>query len=308
MNVSPTVSHHDEVARAMWELFEPYHAVTYFAPEARAAMDAIGLQGGWMAYFASRAAPLGAVPAEVVIATFYNFHPALVRRAVQDCWRRARPEAVLVARHAAIDVTLRRLLGELIWSAALAEAAALARVVASGCEAPGRPLFAANAALPWPEAPHLVLWAAATRLREHRSDGHIAVLMASGVDPCECHVIRAAAGAFDAASQRRHRGWSEEEWMAARERLQRRGWLQADGALTQRGEAETAAIERATDELAAPPWRQFEPRQVRRLRELMIVVSGRIVDGGGIPLPNPMGFRWPPRTRDLFDHGPTAGT
>ena len=48
-------------ARAMWTLFEPVHAVTYFAPEARAAFEEAGLRGFWRGYFAGRAAPLGPV-------------------------------------------------------------------------------------------------------------------------------------------------------------------------------------------------------------------------------------------------------
>jgi helix-turn-helix protein len=63
------------VARSLWQVYESYHQLCYFAPEARAATDRLGLKGGWMGYFAARAAPLGPVPAELVIATFYNFHP-----------------------------------------------------------------------------------------------------------------------------------------------------------------------------------------------------------------------------------------
>ena len=51
------------------------HAVTYFAPEARAALDDLGYPGFWVGYFAARSAPLGKVPAEAVTATFYNFAP-----------------------------------------------------------------------------------------------------------------------------------------------------------------------------------------------------------------------------------------
>ena len=74
------------VARRMWQLLEPVHAVVYFAPEAREAYTAAGFKGGWMGYFASRAAAMGAVPPEMVIATFYNFHPSMVRRAIPDAW------------------------------------------------------------------------------------------------------------------------------------------------------------------------------------------------------------------------------
>ena len=38
----------------------------------------------------------------------------------------------------------------------------------------GRPLFAANLALPWPDEPVAKLWHATTLLREQRGDGHVA--------------------------------------------------------------------------------------------------------------------------------------
>ena len=48
-------------ARRLWRLIEAINGVTYFAPRCRAAMDELGLKGFWMGYFASRAAPFGAV-------------------------------------------------------------------------------------------------------------------------------------------------------------------------------------------------------------------------------------------------------
>ena len=48
-----------QVARRMWTLFEPIHAMTYFAAEARAAYEEAGLRGFWRGYFAGRSAPLG---------------------------------------------------------------------------------------------------------------------------------------------------------------------------------------------------------------------------------------------------------
>ena len=53
-------------ARRLWRLLEPYHAATYFAPEARQAFKDAGLRGFWMGYFAGRAAPMGAVGPGVV--------------------------------------------------------------------------------------------------------------------------------------------------------------------------------------------------------------------------------------------------
>src|SRR5262245_66460441 len=92
----PTEIH---VARQMWRVLERYHAMIYFAPEAREAFTAAGLKGYWMGYFASRAAALGSVPANVVAATFYNFHPHMVARAIPDAWSFSSPERILAARY-----------------------------------------------------------------------------------------------------------------------------------------------------------------------------------------------------------------
>src|SRR4051794_31136245 len=90
-------------ARRMWQALEPYHAVTYFAEESRAATDALGAKGGWMSYFALRAAPLGAASADLVRATFYGFHADRVARAIPAAWRAAAPEHYLLARLASMD-------------------------------------------------------------------------------------------------------------------------------------------------------------------------------------------------------------
>src|SRR5437773_9693676 len=99
------------IARRAWQLVEPLHGLTYFAPETRAATDALGLRGGWMSYFACRAAPMGAVSAAVVTAVFYNFNPAMVERAIPDAWGYATPAQLLDARLGAVDATMTRLLG-----------------------------------------------------------------------------------------------------------------------------------------------------------------------------------------------------
>ena len=120
----PTESH---VARRMWRVLEPYHAMIYFAPEAREAFTAAGLKGYWMGYFASRAAALGPVPATVVAATFYNFHPRMVARAIPDAWSLSSLERVLAARYQSADAALRRLLTNHSDSPTVAEAAQLAQ-------------------------------------------------------------------------------------------------------------------------------------------------------------------------------------
>lgn len=277
------------LARRMWQVIEPVHALVYFTPGARTEFDAAALKGGWMGYFASRAAPMGPVPAEVVVATFFNFAPRMVRRSIPDAWTFSTPEAVLAARYRAAGGALQPLIAE----ADAAEAAAILRRAAEECRPEGRPLYAAHAALPWPDVPHLALWHGTTLLREHRGDGHVAALVAAGLDGCEAHVGAAAAGSTTKEVILAYRGWSDEEWDAAADRLRTRGWLDAEGTLTETGRAGRADIERRTDESAVDPWRAIGEDACTRLADLLQPIVGSLVEGGAIPFPNPMGLPKP---------------
>ncbi|MGH9073204.1 MAG: SCO6745 family protein [Acidimicrobiales bacterium] len=279
------------LARRLWTAIEPYHVLVYFAPEARGAYRQIGLKGYWMGYFASRAAPMGPVPPEVVTATFFNFHPAMVRRAVPDAWSFAPLDRILAARSEVADAALRRILGEDVASPAVREAAQLGRQAAEAADPAGRPLFAGHASLPWPDDPHLALWHAATLLREHRGDGHTASLLTSGLDGCQAHVTLVAAGGQVRGTIQPNRGWSDEDWGRAEDDLRRRGWLDAGGALTQVGREGREAVEHRTDELAMGPWERAGAGATERLVELVTPLSARIVASGEVPVPNPAG--WP---------------
>src|SRR5580698_11546871 len=125
----------------MWILFEPIHAVTYFAPEARSAFERAGLRGFWRGYFAGRAAPLGAAGAAVVTASFFNFAPAFVARAVPGVWELITPEEALRTRLAGATGALERLLPE----QDVARAADLLWRSAGELDCAGRVLAAANA-------------------------------------------------------------------------------------------------------------------------------------------------------------------
>ena len=185
-------------ARRFWRLLEPIHGVVYFAADARERFDAVGLRGFWMGYFASRSAALGPVGPEVVTAAFYVFPPAMVERAIPAAWTRSSPEAVLAARATLADATLRRALGPRADGPEVAVAAPLAVALASAAPLGGRTLAAAHAAVPTPaeEVPLGGLWWAATVLREHRGDGHVAALLTAGVGPCEALVLAAATGGY----------------------------------------------------------------------------------------------------------------
>ncbi|MBM0225339.1 hypothetical protein JNW87_06975 [Micromonospora sp. ATA51] len=185
------------MVRQLWQLIEPVHALVYYAPELTEEAATLGLATDerWPGYFALRSAPLGAAGPELVTATYYSFSPRMVAEYVPAVWSVADPAKVLDARLSGMDRTLRALLGDRVDSPELTEAAALARRAAQAADLAGRPLAAANADLPWPDAPHLALWQAATILREHRGDGHVAALLTAGLDPTEALVSFAAVGA-----------------------------------------------------------------------------------------------------------------
>lgn len=263
------------IARKTWRTLEPVHGAIYFAPEAADEYARLGIDDRMRGYFASRSAPMGPVPAEVVIATFFNFDPGLVRRSMDGVWDQVTPESILAARLRAADRMIVRLGGDAVSEADLAEAARLARAVAlEACEQPeGRPLFAGHAALPWPDEPRLVLWHAQSLLREYRGDGHIAALTVEGLSGCEALVTHAAAGDVSAEILQATRQRSGDDWLGAEERLRSIGWLDPDLALTDLGRARRDWIERRTDELAAAPYDAIGEAGCSRLRELVRPLS-----------------------------------
>ncbi|MET7858338.1 hypothetical protein ABZS81_14170 [Streptomyces sp. NPDC005318] len=277
--------------RQMWHLLEPLHAVLYYAPEVFEEAAALGYRTDerWPSYFAWRAAPLGAAGAERVVGTFYSFSPQMVREHVPAAWSVASPDAVLAARARAVDRAYRALLGEQAAGPEIAEAAALTRRVAEAADVTGRLLAEANAALPWPDEPHRVLWHAATILREHRGDGHVAALAEAGLDPVESLVSFAGIGAAR-PEVFASRGWSDKEWNAARERLAGRGLSEEDGTATEAGRALRAEVERRTDEQAAAPWRALGAGERERLVELLGPLWVAALGSGLLPSETTLGI------------------
>lgn len=274
-------------SRTIWSLFERVHAVTYFAPQARAAYEAAGLRGYWRGYFAGRAAPLGPVGPGPVYAMFFGFHRSMVERAFPDVWRRLAPTGALRARQEGARRALAETLDGVVSADATGEAADLLREAASGLDVAGRPLAAANADLPWPEDSLAVLWHAATVLREHRGDGHVAALVTAGLDGCEALAWRAAVDS-DRRVLQPNRGWSDEEWEAAVRRLVDRGWLGVDGSPTPAALAARDQIERTTDELAAAPWRRLGTERTGRLATLLRPIA--VAAAQHLPQANPVGL------------------
>ncbi|MDX1872880.1 hypothetical protein SBI67_12160 [Mycolicibacterium sp. 120266] len=277
------------VARRLFDRLEPVHAVTYFAPESRAALSGLGYPGFWMGYFAARSAPLGQVAPEVVTALFYNFSPRQVHNALPAAWDIASPTAALAARAEAAVATLRRY--GITDDAPVRTAAGLLQIAARYAPADGRALFAANAALPWPEEPMAKLWHATTLLREHRGDGHNAVLAAHGISGRECNVLHVAAGRVPREMIGRARDYDDDSWQEQVDRLAARGLLDRAGALTAAGTELKARIEERTDRLALSAFDVLDDEQLATLFSVLTPLTRLVVAGGDLPAATPMGLR-----------------
>ena len=279
------------LARRMWHQLEPVHAVFWYAPEVFEEAAGLGYETAtrWPSYFAWRLAPLGAAGPQLAASACYSFSPDMVAAHVPAVWAVASPRQVLAARERAVDRMYQALLGDLVGSPGVAEAAELAREAALAADIAGRPLAAATADLPWPGEPHLVLWQAISLLREHRGDGHIAALLMAGLGPCEALVSFAAIGAApkDTFSSR---GWREDEWSAARDRLAARGWVDAAGRATERGRKVRDEVEWRTDRLADTPWRALGPGRAQRLAQLTGPLLGAAFESGLLPGQSTLGI------------------
>jgi hypothetical protein len=275
----------------MWTLFEPIHAVTYFTPESRSAYEQAGLRGFWRGYFAGRAAPLGAAGPAVVAASFFNFAPAFVARAIPGVWELITPEEALRVRLAGATSALGRLLAG--QEAQASAAAGLLWRAIGELDFSGRVLASANAALPVPDDDGgglAGLWQAATLLREHRGDGHFAALAAADIDGCEAVVVRCGLD-LRREDMQPVRGWTDEAWDDALSRLAARGWVAANGTLTSAGREAHAAVEVATDRAASRPWARLGPEATAEITAALTPLARACATV--LPYPSPIGLPAP---------------
>jgi hypothetical protein len=276
------------VKRAFWQAIEIIHDVVYFAPDTKQRYEAIGLKGYWMGYFASRSAALGTPAPEVVIALFHGFAPRMVHRALPDAWSMASRDDILATRYdlardalapGLADVDVERLAKELtaIWTS---------------LDLAGKGLAAAHASLPVPDDPVGRLWHAASILREYRGDCHVALLTAAGLDGAAANALAVADGR-SVPNQREMRGWTEDEWAAAYERLRRRAWTDEFATITESGRAARAQIEDATDRVSASSFDEEAQARTITLEDALVSAARAIKDSGAMPFPNPVGVRAP---------------
>jgi hypothetical protein len=280
IRMQPMVSVLDDTARRLHLLVEPIHLVTYFADEPTEALMALGLRNYWDGYFAGRAAPLGRVPAEVVDAIFYNFAEGEVSRHIPRVWDVTSPAAALAARERGSVAALRRILGDLADTPALARAAELASRAATGAPPEGRVLYAALRALPVPDEPVARLWHAATLLREHRGDGHNSALVAEGIGGTEAHVLHALSEGIPAEKFGRVHHLPSARLAAVVDGMRARGLIDDSGWLSVAGVETKQRVESLTDDLAAPAYDALSPGEFDQLMADLEPVSAALDAAG----------------------------
>ena len=266
----------------MFELLEPICLVTFFADECNQELAALGHRTYWDGYFASRAAPLGRVPAQVVHAAFYNFADGEAARHIPSAWETIPPEASVAARERGSAASLRRILGEEVAdSDGLVRVADLTTKAATSAPTAGRMMYAGMRTLPVPGDPVARLWHSATMLREHRGDGHIAALLAAGIGGAEAHVLSALdMGIYPAETFGRLHHLPKELLVTVMDGLRERGIVDDDGWLTEAGRETKQRIEDLTDELAAPPYDALSPAELDELIAELEPITAIVVAAG----------------------------
>nr|MDP9166435.1 hypothetical protein [Actinomycetota bacterium] len=163
----------------------------------------------------------------------------------------------------------------------------------------GRPLFAANRALPWPDEPLARLWHATTLLREQRGDAHVAVLVANGIGGRDCNVLHSLADRVPRDFIMRSRHYDDAEWQTCTDRLRDRGLVDAIGALTDSGRTFKQHLEDSTDDLALSAFDTLDDGELELLFRTVTPITRAVIGGGDIPAATPMALR----RDDLDDDG-----
>ncbi len=262
----PALSARSPLARRMFDLVEPIGVIPYSAEEPNEAMFALGFTKFWDTYFAGRAAPLGSsAPAEVVHALFYNFAPGEVARHIPKVWDTTTPEAAIAARQEGCVNALRRILGDLLDTPDFKRAVELLTNAATSAPLEGRPMYAALRTLPLPQEPVARVFHAASLLREHRGDGHIAALMAEGIGGLEAHVLFALDLGIPAPTFGRIHHLPSALLSDLIDTMKARGLVRDEKTFTTAGRQVKNRVEALTDDLALVPYEILEPAELDEL-------------------------------------------
>jgi hypothetical protein len=250
-------------ARTLAATLEPVIGQVFFSPEAHKEYEELGFAGSpatiangvaapdGPAYFTSRGSLLGQVAPHVVAAAFGVFKPEVVAASVAFGWAKTDAPTIFAARRRGAVAQLTRICGPA--DGAVARVATVLERAVDPLAEPGRPLFAGLRAQ-WddPTASWTRLFHLGDMLREFRGDAHVCVWTAADVDAIEIGLLTEAYIGLPLRTYIRTRAWNDEELNGAVERLQARGWLDADETLTPAGREAREEMERATDRAMAP--------------------------------------------------------
>ena len=247
-------------ARALGSVIEPFAGQVYFSPECHTNYEKLGFDPSpgdfagvaapdGAAYFTSRGSVMGQVPGEVIAAAFGVFNPAVVVPAVTEGWTKTDAATICAARDDGAVAQLTRILGDR--PDGIERAGELLGRATAVLRPEGKPLYAGLRSLRLPGSPLGDAWRNADRLREYRGDAHVAAWTVAGFDATEICLLTEPYWGLPLRTYSRTRGWSDEEFDAAEDRLVARGLLR-DGAFTDRGREAREAIEDVTDEQMRP--------------------------------------------------------
>lgn len=242
-------------ARRLGSILEPVAGQVYFSPECHANYAALGFDPSTRtangvalpdrsAYFTSRGSVMGQVAGEVVAAAFAVFNPEIVVPYVELGWSRTDAATVCAARDDGAIAQLRRLVGDS--PAGADRARELLERAVDPLRPEGRPLYAGVRSLTVPDSPLGAVWRMGDMLREYRGDSHTAAWVSAGFDATEIGLLSELYWGLPMRSYSRSRGWTDDQFAAAHERLRGRG-LVDDTAFTDAGRQAREAIEIHTD-------------------------------------------------------------
>ena len=276
------------LTRRLAKAAEPLHSCAYYADEVKRFTE-FGFSGWWHAYFAYRAAPMGAVSAQEVTVAFYNFAPRMVEKAVPSCWEVMSPRVVRQQQIQIMEEALHRIFKGDVSGRRAAYAAEALRETLTGLETSGRPLYEAWRTESWPESVLLSLWHAATLLREYRFDGHNDALRQADISGLGCHLMMAADGRGTPTVIQTIRGWTPKEWQLEAEKLRSRGWINAEGLHTELGRSVRRDIELATDHNAELVVADLGDQRSEKVLGALEGMAGFLTETGTVP------GSWPPK-------------
>ena len=138
-------------------------------------------------------------------------------------------------------------------------------------------MYAALRAIPIPDDVVARMFHAASLLREHRGDGHIAALMVEGVGGLESHVLLALDMGMPAEQFGRLHHLPRAQRAAVVDGLRSRGLIADDGWLSEAGRGVKQRVEALTDDLAATPYDGLGPGELDELVALLEPLSELLI-------------------------------